>query len=186
MTVGRRAPLEDGFEKGAVELSPAGRALPPPPSRYGRRASPASGSFGHGPKSQQRLLMPVAAKRGQQRRDHRSLVDCSRLRFVEPAPQPAEREPAASLPVVQRGQRGELERLAQVDVADLACRQFRGDEVAALERSAEDGAGVALRGQACSFRGAERVGGYSLAPLGRFCEGKSMGLSSREDPIVSS
>jgi len=45
---------------------------------------------------------------------------------------------------VLRDQRGELERLPKVDVADLTHGRLRDEQVSRFERSAEDGARVPL------------------------------------------
>ena len=64
-----------------------------------------------------------------------------------PALQPAHRVAAAALPVVLRDQGGEFERFAESDDADLADGRFGDEQVAALERTEEDGSRVALRCQ---------------------------------------
>jgi hypothetical protein len=77
--------------------------------------------------------------------DHRRVVDRGLRPFVEPAPQPSRRgTPSANARVVLRDQRRELERLAQVDTADLAGGRLREEEVSALEGSVEDCSWVPL------------------------------------------
>jgi len=53
--------------------------------------------------------------------------------------QPACPEPVEAWALVLRDQRRELERLTKVDLADLPCRCFRDQQIAALERSPENG-----------------------------------------------
>jgi hypothetical protein len=65
-----------------------------------------------------------AAERPEASDHERSILERRRRRFVEPALQPARNQPGQPLPLVPGDQRGELERLSQVDPADLACGRF--------------------------------------------------------------
>jgi len=51
-------------------------------SRYAASPRSTSGSFGHGPKCQRRVLMAVAGERGETGGDHRSLVDHRVVTFL--------------------------------------------------------------------------------------------------------
>jgi hypothetical protein len=108
--------------------------------------------------------MAGAAERGKTRRDHRRLVGCRRLRrFVEPSLQPAHAKPLPAVAVRERHEGAQFERLAQVDLADLVSGCLSDEQVASLERSAEDRAWVALRSQEQrSFRGAGRREEYRV------------------------
>jgi hypothetical protein len=87
-----------------------------------------------------------AAKRRKSRGDHRHLVDRRTVGLVEPAAEPAGPGAHPTLTIVRRDERAELERFAQVDVADLAGGLLGDHEVSEVERSAEDGARVTLGG----------------------------------------
>jgi hypothetical protein len=70
--------------------------------------------------------------------------------------------------VLARDQHGQLERLGKADAADLLRGRLRDEQVPALDRSAEDGPRMALRGRRSSSRG--RSGFSSLrarAELGK-------------------
>jgi hypothetical protein len=64
--------------------------------------------------------------------------------FFEPPDEPSDRVPSAALTVAQRDQGSQLERLAQVELADIARLDLRDHEVAALDHSAEGCSCVSL------------------------------------------
>jgi hypothetical protein len=87
-----------------------------------------------------------AAQSCESRGNHRHLVDRQLFGLVEPAAEPARAGAHPTLPVVRSDERAELECFAEVDTANLAGGLFGEPEVAAVERSAEDGARVPVGG----------------------------------------
>jgi hypothetical protein len=85
-----------------------------------------------------------AAEGGERSCHHHRFVDERARPLLEPSLQPAAREPARPRPVAERHERGQLERLAEVEPARLACLELRADEVAALDRPPKGGPRVAL------------------------------------------
>ena len=59
--------------------------------------------------------------------------------------------------ILARDQQRQLERLREAEPADLLRRRLGDEQVAALERSAEDGAGMPLRGRRSSSPGPRRL-----------------------------
>jgi hypothetical protein len=93
-----------------------------------------------------------------ERRDH----DCCRVEggvsLFEPPGEPSDREASAALAIPERDERGQLERLAQVKLADLACLDLRDDEIALLDRSPEGCSRVSVFAQVRLRPGAGRTG----------------------------
>jgi len=85
-----------------------------------------------------------AAEGGERTRRHHCFVDEWSRPLLEPSLQPARGEPARTRPVAERDEGGQLERLAEVEPARLACLELRADEVAALDRPPKCGPRVAL------------------------------------------
>jgi hypothetical protein len=79
--------------------------------------------------------VPRPTQSTEERNDQSSLLDRRRRGLVEPALQPACAQPGQPLPLVPGDQRGQLERLAEVDVAALSGdeRDLGDAEVAALD-----------------------------------------------------
>jgi hypothetical protein len=107
-----------------------------------------------------------STERGEAAGDHRGFVDRRAGVLVEPPAKPARGcPPAADARILLRDQRGELQGLAQVDAADLARGGLGDEEVATLERSAEDGARVPLgRDLAAPSRGRAVPRAYGIDP----------------------
>ena len=88
--------------------------------------------------------MVRSAKGDQAARDHHGLVDHRCYRLAEPPFEPPGGHAPAAHPVILGDQSGNFQRLAQVNVTDVARRGFRNRQVPVFQGSAEDGAGVAL------------------------------------------
>jgi hypothetical protein len=71
----------------------------------------------------------------------------------EPALQPPQGCPLATLRVVERDQRRQVQRLGELDMAELACCHLGEHQVSVLKGSVEDGPRVALRRHGASFPG---------------------------------
>lgn|SRR5215510_10307793 len=105
--------------------------------------------------------MPCASKGGKRADHHDGLVDRDVSGFLEPAREPTNRVAFAAGRVAERDERRQLERLPKVELADVARLKLGDDQVAALDRSAEGGARVALGCDGARLRpGAGRVRAY--------------------------
>ena len=103
-----------------------------------------------------------------QRGDHDPGLLERRVGLGEPAGEPPQRVPLAAGPIAKGAQAGELERLEQVDVPDLASRRLGEEQVAALERSAKGGSRMPLGSRTRSCPGAERGRAYRSRKEGSF------------------
>jgi hypothetical protein len=75
---------------------------------------------------------------------HHSLIDRRVAAFLEVALKPAGRDSRWPARIPPRDQERQLERLGEADPADLLRRRLGADQVVVLERSAKDGARMAL------------------------------------------
>jgi hypothetical protein len=88
-------------------------------------------------------VVASAAERRERHRGHRHFVHrCVGL--VEPAPEPPHGVPLSAVTVAQGDERRQLECLGEVEAADRPRLELGDGQVAALQRSTEDGSRVAL------------------------------------------
>ena len=101
--------------------------------------------------------LPEAARR------ERDGTDRDVGRLGEPALKPAQRRALPALGVVERDQRCQLERLGQLDLADLARGRLGGHQVAVLERCTHGGRVTATGATAAARGGGDDVDGAAVA-----------------------
>src|SRR5262245_24639344 len=100
------------------------------------------------------------AERGEAPGHHHRGVDRDARRLVEPPLQPACREPCRPLAVAERHERSQVEGIREPEAAQLEGGDLCGDDVARVDRSAEDGGRMALARDGAALRsGAELASG---------------------------
>src|SRR5262249_3738738 len=100
----------------------------------------------------QRPRMAGSAKRLKTPGNHHRLVDRHAGGLVEPALQPPRGEPRAAGAVAERDERGQVERDGEAEGAELKRRELGDDDVAGIDRAAEDRVPVALARDARALR----------------------------------
>jgi hypothetical protein len=106
------------------------------------------------------VTLPVAEP-GEQPGDHERLVQRRARVLLDPPAEPSRGCAPASLPILLSDERGQLKRVRDVEPAELPGGDLSDDEVAALERPAEDDPRIALCGQTVPLRGRTVVGAYT-------------------------
>jgi hypothetical protein len=143
---------------GVVEPSPAGRVLPPrsptATRRYAYEQRISSGLKGHVTESRKRDVMPFAAECLKERRDERDVVDRLLRAIFDVPPQPAHRDPAAPLRLLNRDQRRQLERLIEPNVSHLLEGLFCDKRILAHYRTLKNTSRMAFRSQRIPLSGA--------------------------------
>ena len=80
--------------------------------------------------------MAPPAESLQRARHHHRLLE-RRAPLVEPPGKPSHREPSAAVPVAERDERGQLERIGEVEAAELPGDDLSHDKVPSLEGPAK-------------------------------------------------
>jgi hypothetical protein len=96
----------------------------------------------------ERFGVQGAAQGGERCRHHDHVVDERRLPLLEPALEPTRSEPTGARPVAERHERGQLERLVEVEAARLARLELGADEVPAVDGATERRSRMALGSRA--------------------------------------